>query len=115
MGALSDLFRSLPMVEMRSEVEARNFTTKDGKSRTVRGQVAYLVQIDQYGEQVKRRIRVDLGTDGAPYAVGLHILDGDSLEGNNYGDLALRRYGVKFRPVSPQLMALIEQDSKRVA
>lgn len=115
MGIFSEWFRHLPMVEIHSQVETSEGVDKKGKAYKRRIQVAYLVQIDEYGVETRRRVRINLDRDQAPYVPGLAVLDGVSLNGNEWGDLELRRFGQRFLPIPTEVMRLIDTDSKRQA
>ena len=115
-GPFSEWFSRLPILELSAEVTTRTITNKDThQQRQIRQQEGYLVQVDTRGIQLRRPVRFDLGADRAPYPPGVYILDGVSLNGNEWGDLELKRYGVRLLAVPPVVDSLLEQEAKRAA
>ena len=90
---------SLPRVRLIRDVVSREFV-RDGKSRQMRHQVAYLHKIDGYGEEQSIQARIPLGSDQAPYVPGEYYLSSASLRVNQYGDLELDRFNIDLIPVS---------------
>ncbi|MBK1718528.1 hypothetical protein CKO27_12905 [Thiocystis violacea] len=115
-GEFTEFFNRLPLIELTDEVESRDFPPKDGKpARKSLNQHGYLIQVDSRGTQLKRSIRVDLGRAGIPYAPGLYVLDGVSLNGNQWGDLEMLRFGVRLASVPQIVQTLLQQEAKRAA
>lgn len=112
MGVLSDFFRRQVLIEITPRVESTESKTKDGDVFKRRIQTGYMVSVDEYGEQERMRIRINLRDDDAPYQVGMAIVSGESFDRNNWGDLELKKYGVRFVPIPAGVWAMIEADGR---
>lgn len=113
MGQLSDFFRRQVLVEITPRVETTEGKNKEGEVYKRRIQTGYMVSVDQYGEQERMRIRLPLRDDDQPYDQGMAIVSGESFDRNNWGDLELKKYGVRFVSIPPGVWAMIEADGKR--
>jgi hypothetical protein len=113
MGQLSEFFRRQVLIEITPRVETTDGKTKEGEVFKRRIQTGYMVSVDEYGEQERMRIRLPLREDDVPYQTGMAIVSGESFDRNNWGDLELKKYGVRFVPIPPGVWAMIEADAKR--
>jgi hypothetical protein len=115
-GPFTEFFNQLPLVEVHSKIDSRSITNKTtGEISQIKTQAGYLSQVDENGVSLKSPVRIDLGRDGTPYAPGLYVLHGISLNANQWKDLELKRYGVKLLSVPPIVNTMLEQEAKRAA
>jgi hypothetical protein len=113
MGALSDFFRRQVLILVHPRVEEVTGKNKEtGEAYIRRTQVAYMVSVDEYGEEEKMRIRLPLREGAAPYPQGLAVISGRSFDRNDWGDMELRKYGFAIEPIPAHVQQMIEKDSR---
>lgn len=97
-----EFLRGLPRIFVTSHVEQRVLPPKDGErgpGRVLRSQVAYLVSIDEYGQETRARLRLGLGDSQQPYSEGEYTFGGASFRVGKYGDPELSRFDVSLLPL----------------
>lgn len=104
---ISDFIRRLPHIQLLPNVQVREFIGKDGKPVQSRAQVAYLVRIDQFGQETKQQVRIPLGRDQAPRAPGEYVLGGGGFQSSKYGDIELSRYDIDLIPLPDSIVQLV--------
>lgn len=108
-NTIADFIRRLPHIQLLANVQSREFTGKDGKPVTSRSQVAYLVRIDQYGQETRQQVRIPLGRDQAPCAPGEYVLGGSGFQASKYGDIELSRYDLDLVPLPDAVVELVQR------